>query len=302
MIIGCLGEVIVDYIGIDGVGLADTRTFRQCRGGAAGNVAVGLHMLDVETVVMSKVGNDPAGRFLRDELERAGVSTRFLVVDSIRPTRRAFIAYDAESRREVDIVHRQSADQTLTLDDVAGARFDALHVIGTAFLAEVTGGTAVELAGRVRAAGGWVSFDPNIPLDKISPEAQRRVVEFLDRVDILSCGETEWEWIRTNTPSVGFPLRILTRGRLGAVVSAGALEVFIPAPQALCVDPTGAGDAFVAGVLAGLVGRNLAGLTWDDLEALGSAGAALAAKAIGAVGGSPGGLGHVLETPHRGIS
>ena len=298
MIIGCLGEVIVDYIGIDGVGLADTRTFRQCPGGAAANVAVGLHTLGVESVVMSKVGNDPAGSFLRAELEARGISTRFLTIDPTRPTRRAFIAYDADGRRQVDIVHRQSADQTLTPDDVAGAQFDALHVIGTAFLGEITGGTAVALADRVRAAGGWVSFDPNIPLDRISPEAQRRVVGFLDRVDVLSCGESEWGWIQANTPSTRFFLRILTQGRQGATLFAGAHEVFVPAPEVPCVDPTGAGDAFVSGVLAGITARGLAGLTREDLARIGAAGALQAGKAIGAVGAAGG----VQETPHRGVS
>ncbi|MDZ4698885.1 MAG: PfkB family carbohydrate kinase [Rhodothermales bacterium] len=286
MIIGCLGEVIVDYIGIDGVGLADTRTFRQCPGGAAANVAVGLHALGLEAVVMSKVGNDPAGRFLRAELERAGVSPRFLAVDPTRPTRRAFIAYDAEGRRQVDIVHRQSADQTLALDEVAGAHFDALHVIGTAFLGEITGGTAAALADRVRAAGGWVSFDPNIPLDRISPEAQRRVVDFLGRVDVLFSGESEWGWIQAAAPSARFPLRILTRGRQGATLFAGPHRVEVPAPAAPCVDPTGAGDAFAAGVLAVWARSTplLGMMTELDLRRAGDTGAQLAGRAIAEIG------------------
>jgi fructokinase len=283
MIIGCLGEVIVDYIGLDGAPLAETRTFRQCPGGAAANVAVGLRTLGVEPLVLSKVGNDPAGRFLRAELERAGVSTHFLAIDPTRPTRRAFIAYDAEGRREIDIVYRQSADQTLTLHDVAGSQFDALHVIGTAFLGEITGATALALADRVRAGGGWVSLDPNIPLERITPEAQQRIVAILEMVDILACGSAEWAWISSRVP-VAPALLIRTDGSRGATLRAGPVEAYVPPPDVACTDPTGAGDAFVAGCISVLTRSSPHAISRDDLEAMGRAGAANAAQVIGAVG------------------
>ncbi len=285
MIIGCLGEVIVDYIGVEGKLLADTRAFRQCQGGAAANVAVGLRALGMEPVLLSRVGNDPAGRFLREELERAGIDTRRLSIDPDRPTRRCFIAYDADGRREVDIVHRQSADQSLRIEEVSDVPIDALHVIGTAFLGEVTGATALALADRVRAAGGWVSFDPNIPLDRIAPAAQQRLVEFMDRVDVLACGPAEWAWLERHAAPAP-TLLVRTDGPRGAVLSTAGTVVSIPPPQVPCIDPTGAGDAFMAGCLSVLAAMDLTArvLVAEDLHRAGAAGAALAARVIQHVG------------------
>ena len=61
--------------------LREVRTFTRYVGGFAGNVATGLARLGVGTAIVSRVGDEGHGEFVRDFLEREGVDTRFLAVD-----------------------------------------------------------------------------------------------------------------------------------------------------------------------------------------------------------------------------
>nr|MDQ4030153.1 PfkB family carbohydrate kinase [Actinomycetota bacterium] len=61
--------------------LRAVRTFTRFVGGFAGNVATGLARLGVRTAIVSRIGRDGHGQFVRDFLEAEGVDTRFLAVD-----------------------------------------------------------------------------------------------------------------------------------------------------------------------------------------------------------------------------
>ncbi|MCL9685712.1 5-dehydro-2-deoxygluconokinase [Legionella maioricensis] len=75
----CMGRVAVDlYSEQIGVTLRDTSTFKKYLGGCAGNIAVGTARLGLKTMMFSCVGQDEMGRFLKNELESEGVSTDLL--------------------------------------------------------------------------------------------------------------------------------------------------------------------------------------------------------------------------------
>src|SRR5438128_7686572 len=57
------------------------RTYTRYVGGFAGNVSTGLARLGVRTAIVSRVGDDGHGLFVRDFLDSEGVDTRFLAVD-----------------------------------------------------------------------------------------------------------------------------------------------------------------------------------------------------------------------------
>jgi 5-dehydro-2-deoxygluconokinase len=69
-----------------GVGLEDVETFGKFLGGSAANVAVAAARLGNDTALISGVGSDPFGRYVRAELTRLGVDDRFVAVHGEYPT------------------------------------------------------------------------------------------------------------------------------------------------------------------------------------------------------------------------
>ena len=82
-----MGRVGVDlYPMQDGVGLEDVETFGKYLGGSAGNVAVAAARYGHDVALISRVGDDPFGRFVRRALEELGVSTAYVGTDPRLPT------------------------------------------------------------------------------------------------------------------------------------------------------------------------------------------------------------------------
>ena len=85
--LACLGRVAVDlYAQQFGSRLEDARSFQMYLGGSSGNVAFGVARLGLKTAMVSRVGNDQMGRFLRETLEREGCDTSALQTDPERLT------------------------------------------------------------------------------------------------------------------------------------------------------------------------------------------------------------------------
>lgn len=77
-----IGRLGVDLYPLqDGVGLGDVTSFGKYLGGSAANVAVAAARYGHDTALLSRVGDDPFGRYLREELERLGVRSDFVATD-----------------------------------------------------------------------------------------------------------------------------------------------------------------------------------------------------------------------------
>lgn len=82
-----IGRVGVDlYPMQDGAGLEDVETFGKYLGGSAGNVAVAAARYGYDVALISRVGDDPFGRFVRTALSELGVDTAYLGTDPRFPT------------------------------------------------------------------------------------------------------------------------------------------------------------------------------------------------------------------------
>ena len=85
--LACLGRVAVDlYAQQYGSRLEDARSFQMYLGGSSGNVAFGVARLGLKTAMISRVGDEQMGRFLRETLEREGCDTSQLQTDRERLT------------------------------------------------------------------------------------------------------------------------------------------------------------------------------------------------------------------------
>lgn len=158
------------------------------------------------------------------------------------------------------------------------------HVSGiTAALGDGPKLAALEGLRRVKAGGGQASCDLNYRARLWSAaEAAPVLAELADLADIVFGGEDEWEMVAGTSELADHPL---TKNRALVVTSgAGDIRAYVDGEQIIrpsipttAVDVVGAGDAFVAGVLA----ARLAGVSWPDAI---DQGAYLGARVVSALG------------------
>ncbi|MCK7246545.1 aminoimidazole riboside kinase [Enterobacter asburiae] len=285
-----LGDAVVDLLP-DGEG-----RLLQCPGGAPANVAVGIARLGGQSAFIGRVGDDPFGRFMAKTLADEKVDVKSMRLDPAHRTSTVVVDLDDHGERSFTFMVRPSADLFLEPADLP--TFSAgewLHVCSIALSAEPSRSATFEAMAAIREAGGYVSFDPNIRPDLWPDEnALRRCLELaLQSADVVKLSVEELAFLTGDVEvNVGLdalmehcPARLVlvTQGKEGVIAWHDGAVKHYPATPVECVDTTGAGDAFVAGLLYGLA----AGQDLTPVIALAQRCGALATTAKGAMTALP---------------
>ena len=275
-----LGEALVDFLPERRGRIEECDRFVPCSGGAPANVATGLARLGRKVLFRGVVGDDAFGRLLARTLEGEGVrcSLRFA---RERPTGIWFVALDAGGERSFFSPNaRFSADKLVAPADVdlgLLARSGWLHVGSSAHVLPAGQEALRAAVAAARAAGAKVSFDPNVRAhlwDDLGA-LRRLCADVLPACDVVkvsddelevSVGEREPERALARLAGLGVSLACVTLGPRGALVRRGDDVLHVPAEPVEVVDTTGAGDGFVAGLLAALSrSAPIAALSADEL-------------------------------------
>nr|WP_043536209.1 carbohydrate kinase family protein [Saccharomonospora cyanea] len=229
--------------------LADDLVVR--RGGVGANIAFGLGMLGVKPVLVGAVGADFAdyGSWLR----RHGVDTSGVHVSEIAHTARFVCTTDDDLCQIATFYAGAMAEaREIELAPVA----DRLGGLDLVLISPDDPEAMLRHAEECRRRGYTFVADPSQQLARMDGEQTRR---FVDGAAYLFSNDYEWELLLRKTAwseddvldRVG--LRITTRGADGVdIVDSHGDRVHVPAvPARATVDPTGVGDAFRAGFLAG---------------------------------------------------
>ncbi len=254
-----LGDAVVDLLP-DGEG-----KLLQCPGGAPANVAVGIVRLGGKSAFIGRVGDDPFGRFMAKTLADERVDVTHMRLDPAHRTSTVVVDLDDHGERSFTFMVRPSADLFLEPADLP--TFSAgewLHVCSIALSAEPSRSATFQAMDAIRKAGGYVSFDPNIRPDLWPDENALRLCleQALQSADVVKLSVEELAFLTgdadvqegLNTLMLRCPARLVlvTQGKEGVIAwHQGAVKHY-PATPVQCVDTTGAGDAFVAGLLYGL--------------------------------------------------
>ncbi|MGL5291554.1 MAG: aminoimidazole riboside kinase [Vibrionaceae bacterium] len=254
-----LGDAVVDLLPEDGGRLL------QCPGGAPANVAVGVARLGGQSAFIGRVGCDPFGRFMQQTLEKEHVNTAHLFLDPEHRTSTVVVDLNDEGERSFTFMVRPSADLFLQPSDLPNfSPGEWLHVCSIALSAEPSRSTTFLAMQKIRQAGGKVSFDPNIRADlwRDDAELQHCLHQALQLSDVVKLSEEELIFISGETdPMQGiesiakrytFDLLLVTQGKHGVLLHKDNKTTHYPVKPVASIDTTGAGDAFVAGLLFGL--------------------------------------------------
>lgn len=276
------GEAIVDFFpDRRGVPLREVERFERHPGGAPANVATGLSRLGVRAGLMTLVGADEFGAFLRHAIEREGIDVSGVGTHPRARTGITFVAVGPRGERVFSFYRHPSADQLVAEGDVDAAliaRARVFHFGSSTFAREPARAATWKAVRAAAAAGCVVSSDPNLRphLWDDPGEAPGIVREALRLTDVVKVSDDELEpLVGTTDPeagaaalrALGVGLAIVTLGERGCVFDGAAAGVgHAPALAVEAVDTTGAGDGFVAGLLAALFPALSAGRRPRDLD------------------------------------
>ncbi len=306
----CVGEALIDLMAVEAdTPLSEAGTFVRAAGGAPANVAVGAARLGVRSAFLGKVGADPFGDHLVATLAAAGVDTGLVARDAEARTGLAFVSRH-QGEREFLFYRSPAADQRLRVaevDEESIAHADVLHHGSLSLAVSPAREATLHAAAVAGRAGVLRSLDVNLRLDCWSSEgeARRAVLAAAAASEIVKVSEEELDFLAAGEAGtagkviaglMGEATRLLvvTRGAAGAsyylTANAGLAVGHVPGFAVDALDTTGAGDAFVAGLLTGILADRAALTDPTALEAVvrrANACGAIATTRLGAIPALP---------------
>jgi ribokinase len=236
------------------------KDFVEAPGGSAANTAVGLARLGLRVGYIGKVANDEEGRFLLNDFKKENVDTEGVVVSNKGISGIVFGFIDEEGSRALYVV--PGVNDSLTFEEINleyANNTEFLHL--TSFVGEnsfLAQKKLLKAAFNVK-----LSFDPG---ELYARRGLAALKPFLERCRIISPNENELKLLTGKEYRDGSKVLLkegasivaVKLGRRGCYVTDGKESHLIAPPDVERVDTTGAGDAFCAGFLYGLIkGKDL---------------------------------------------
>jgi len=280
----CLGRAAVDLYGEQiGGRLEDMRSFARYLGGSPANTAVGAARLGLKSAMLSRVGDEQNGRFVRESLAAEGVDVSHLRTDPLRLTALVFLGIRDRDTFPLLFYRDRCADMALDEGDIDPAFIGsarALLVSGTHLSQPAPDAACRAAISAARAAGTRVVLDIDyrpvlwgltelgagdrryVPSDRVSAHLQ----SVLPDCDLVVGTEEEFHIAGASEQTLAALRRVrelttatlvLKRGSHGCVVFDGAIPPRLddglqgPGFPIEVFNVLGAGDAFMAGLLRG---------------------------------------------------
>lgn len=243
--------------------LRDAPRLRLDIAGAESNVAIWLARLGAKVAWRSRLGADPFGELIRRRLSTAGVDTSLVEIDPVTPTGIYFKDPDPAGPTAVYYYRRGSAAAAMDRRLLAG--IPAARVLHLSGITAALSDSCADLLGHALTdrplPGALLSFDVNYrPALWPVAEAGPVLAKLADAADLVFVGRDEAETLwGTATPDEiraalpGPATLVVKDGAVGATAYHAGRRYEAPAPAVTVVEPVGAGDAFAAGYLWGVL-------------------------------------------------
>lgn len=263
-----IGRLGVDLYPLqDGVGLGEVSSFGKYLGGSAANVAVAAARYGHDTALLSRVGDDPFGRYLQAELERLGVHSRYVATDHTYKTPITFCEIFPPDDFPLYFYREPTApDLQIRPDDVDDAAVQEAALVwftATGLSEEPSRQTHLDLL-HARGRRAHTVFDLDYrPMFWETPDAARtQIRRALDFATVavgnreeceVAVGETDPQRAADALLDRGVELAIVKQGPRGVLAKTRSRQLEIPATTVEVVNGLGAGDAFGGALCHGLL-------------------------------------------------
>ena len=241
--------------------LVATDDFVVETGGCAANAAVALARLGVPPAIVARVGDDVFGDFVEAELSAEGIDVTALGrAPELGTSKTVIVPVNGEDRRYIHTFGANAALCAADLEPALSRSPDVLYVGGYLVLPGLRQEELVEQLRLARATGTLVVFDVVAPAGQvISLDDVRGVLPEVDyfvpngdEAGALT-GETDATRQAERLLGLGAGTVVVTLGERGLVAVSADETIELPAPHVDFVEPSGAGDAFAAGLAFGLL-------------------------------------------------
>lgn len=254
---------MIDFIGKDiNKGLSRGVNFEKKAGGAPANVAASVSKLGGSAGFLGQVGNDSFGRFLVYVLKSVNINIEMTKMEG--QTTLAFVAIDENGERDFEFNRGSDGDYKFESIDLNNINSNDIIHFGsaTAFLEGELKNTYFKLLEYAKKRGIYISFDPNYRDALITDDKLAGFIEdcryFIKYADFIKLSDDEMKLITckddlesgvSELHKLGAKVVCITLGPKGTLLSINDETSIIPSIEINQVDSTGAGDAFVGGVL-----------------------------------------------------
>lgn len=291
-----IGETMVSFTPQDNMGLSYGPPLKMHIAGAESNTAIGIRRLGHPTAFISRIGDDSFGQFILRSIRAEGVDTSHLTIDTEHPT--GIMFKEPKPRMETSVYYYRNGSAASHMGctdipekEIAEARilhFTGITPILSASCREMAY-HAIEIAQAHRCA---ISFDPNIRVKLWKNQDYAPLMrDFIEHSTYLLAGLEELSFLYHTDDIRQITDRVFASGSLkclalkdgsnGAYICDKQGILHIPAAACSCIDPVGAGDAFNAGFLSGI----LEGRPYTECGAIGALCGACATETYGDVEG-----------------
>lgn len=262
----CIGEMLIDMVGVENRGLIMGEMFAKKEGGAPYNVACTIKKLGGESFFLGQIGSDDFGKFLDLALEREGVGRDYVSYGG--NTTLAFVSLDENGERSFSFI--RGSDREYDLDEKIInelVRDEAIFHFGgaTAFLGGPLERSCCRLFAAAKREGKTISFDPNyrdtLIRQDLLPDYRQKCLAFMADSSLIKMSEEE-ACLLFECRSLDKALKkikdltdaavLITLGADGSRLVVKDHDEIVPSIKVNQIDATGAGDAFAGAVLARL--------------------------------------------------
>ena len=274
----CFGEALIDFHA-EARGAGAPPAFIPHAGGAPANVAVALARLGDASAFVGMFGHDVFGDLLLRGLADAGVDTHHTRRTDAANTALAFVTHDASGERSFSFYRPPSADllfRDADFDPTIFAAGSIFHAGSCSMTEAAAAATTLKGMTRARAAGACVSFDMNLrpALWPRGEDPAPTIWRALTLADCVKLSADELAFLAASTGSESAALwRLWSAHAQLVVITDGARAIrwltrntsgTSPVFPVRAIDSTGAGDAFVGGLLHGVLAAGSLGALLQD--------------------------------------
>lgn len=280
-----LGELMLRLSPPDNERMTRGDTFGKQVGGAEMNAITGTSMLGLRCGIISKLPENDLGTYVKNRVRLCGVSDDYLVYDSDKDARLGVYYYEsgAYPRKPRIVYDRKNTSMNkidvLDYDEELYESARCFHTSGiTLALSPQCRKTAVEMIKKFKAHGTFISFDVNFRGNLWTGEEARKCIEeILPYVDIFFCSEdtARLTFLKEGDAKTimksfteDYPISIVAstqrivhspkRHTFGSIIYSRKEDRFYeeePFADIEVVDRIGSGDAYISGVLYGLLSK-----------------------------------------------
>ncbi|OCG57621.1 fructokinase [Gilliamella sp. Nev5-1] len=290
-----LGDAVIDLLPFGDM------NYQACAGGAPANVAIGVAKLGLPSAFIGRVGNDPFGEFMETTFRKYHVDCQSLEKDEQHRTSTVVVDLGQNGERSFTFLVSPSADQFLSQQAIPDFNQDILHFCSLALVGHTCRQTVKTAIERLTAKSGLISFDVNLREQMWTNKNEMRttITQFCHDADILKLSDEELFWLTQCNDwhealsklqqHYEAPLKLITKGKDGSIVLWQGKTFTFDSFHVNSVDTTGAGDAFVAGLLSSIASSGMPEdkLMLESMMTIASACGALATTQKGALTALP---------------